>query len=343
MPKPVNYCVTKKDSLRNQWGRMTYVLGQAISREWGLAGHAERAARGSHASACLGRITFPVAPAPSRDRRPAMVATGVLVALMLKALLRAHGHVAGRPRRHGGTVNPVLTALAVATGTVAVVSLFIPRAPMPATTGLFGTMTTNTSSFSAATNQWIKVHDLTSGEQVVVRCYTKGQIVGGSDVWLRSGKDDKLGFVPRSHHRRAGQPAGRRHGSNGSGRAKPRLSPQPSPRPSPHPSWRPPSLPRRRPLRRAGALASSSRGSRDLGVPGPGRAQTPPAAPGRCTGRAAPGPGKHPVCRAGSSAPREDRTVRHEGAVWPRAGWLLSPSTTLCGGFRVSAGAAVTL
>ena len=42
------------------------------------------------------------------------------------------------------------------------------------------------------------MHDLTYGEQVVVRCYTKGQNLGGSDVWFRIGKDDKLGFVPRA-------------------------------------------------------------------------------------------------------------------------------------------------
>ena len=92
----------------------------------------------------------------------------------------------------------VLTALAVATGTVAAVSLCTASTANAATTELFGTMTTNTSSFSDATNQSIKVHDLTSGEQVVVRCYTKGQNLGGSDVWFRIGKDDKLGFVPRA-------------------------------------------------------------------------------------------------------------------------------------------------
>ena len=91
----------------------------------------------------------------------------------------------------------VLTALAVATGTVAAVSLATAGSASAATTELFGTMTTNTSSFSDATNQSIKVHDLTSGEQVVVRCYTKGQNVGASDVWFRIGKNDQLGFVPR--------------------------------------------------------------------------------------------------------------------------------------------------
>lgn len=58
-------------------------------------------------------------------------------------------------------------------------------------------MTTNTRSYSDANNQSIKVHDLTSGEQVVVRCYTKGQELGGSEVWFRIGKDHQLGFVPR--------------------------------------------------------------------------------------------------------------------------------------------------
>ena len=92
----------------------------------------------------------------------------------------------------------VLTALAVATGTVAAVSLSTASNANAATTELFGTMMTNTSSFSDATNQSIKVHDLSSGEQVVVRCYTKGQNLGGTDVWFRIGKDDKLGFVHRA-------------------------------------------------------------------------------------------------------------------------------------------------
>jgi hypothetical protein len=92
----------------------------------------------------------------------------------------------------------VLTALAVATGTVAAVSLPTSSSANAATAELFGTLTTNTSSFSDATNRSIKVHDLTSGEQVVVRCYTKGQNLGGSDVWFRIGKDEKLGFVPRA-------------------------------------------------------------------------------------------------------------------------------------------------
>jgi hypothetical protein len=92
----------------------------------------------------------------------------------------------------------VLTALAVATGTVAAVSLSAAGSANAATTELFGTMTTNTSSYSDATTDSIKVHDLTSGEQVVVRCYTKGQTFGGSDVWFRIGKDDQLGFVPRA-------------------------------------------------------------------------------------------------------------------------------------------------
>jgi hypothetical protein len=92
----------------------------------------------------------------------------------------------------------VLTALAVATGTVAAVSLSTASSANAATTELFGTMTTDTSSYSSATNRSITVHDLTFAEQVVVRCYTKGQSVGGSDVWFRIGKDDKLGFVPRA-------------------------------------------------------------------------------------------------------------------------------------------------
>ena len=92
----------------------------------------------------------------------------------------------------------VLTALAVATGTVAAVSLSTASSANAATAELFGTMTTKTSSFSDATNQSIKVRDLTSGEQVVVRCYTKGQNLGGSDVWFRIGKGDKLGFVHRA-------------------------------------------------------------------------------------------------------------------------------------------------
>ena len=91
-----------------------------------------------------------------------------------------------------------LTALAVATGTVAAVSPSTASGADAANTELFGTMTTNTSSFSLATNQSIAVHDRTSGEQVVVRCYTKGRTVGGSDVWFRIGKNDKPGFVPRA-------------------------------------------------------------------------------------------------------------------------------------------------
>ena len=47
----------------------------------------------------------------------------------------------------------VLTALAVATGTVAAVSLSTASSANAATAELFGTMTTNTSSFSDATNQ----------------------------------------------------------------------------------------------------------------------------------------------------------------------------------------------
>jgi hypothetical protein len=92
----------------------------------------------------------------------------------------------------------VLTALAVATATVAAVSLSTAGTATAAPTELYGVMTTNTSSFSDANNQSIKVHDLTSGEQVVVRCYTRGQVVDGSDVWFRIGKNDQLGFVPRT-------------------------------------------------------------------------------------------------------------------------------------------------
>ena len=92
----------------------------------------------------------------------------------------------------------VLTALAVATATVAAVSLTNAGSASAAPTELFGTMTTTTQSFSDPNNQSITVHDLASGEQVVVRCYTKGQNVGGSDIWFRIGKDDQLGFVPRA-------------------------------------------------------------------------------------------------------------------------------------------------
>ncbi len=90
----------------------------------------------------------------------------------------------------------VLTALTVATGTVAAVTLSAASSANAATTELFGTMTTNTKSYSDANNQSIKVHDLRSGEQVVVRCYTQGQELGGSDVWFRIGKDNQLGLVP---------------------------------------------------------------------------------------------------------------------------------------------------
>ena len=92
----------------------------------------------------------------------------------------------------------VLTALAIATATVAAVSLTTAGSATAAPTELFGVITANTSSFSDANNQSIKVHDLATGEQVVVRCYTKGQTVGGSDIWFRVGKDDELGFVPRT-------------------------------------------------------------------------------------------------------------------------------------------------
>jgi hypothetical protein len=92
----------------------------------------------------------------------------------------------------------VVTALAVATGTVAAVSLSAASSATAATTELFGVMKTNTWSFSDPNDQAIRVHDLKSGEQVVVRCYTKGQDIGGSDVWCRVGKDKELAFVPRT-------------------------------------------------------------------------------------------------------------------------------------------------
>lgn len=92
---------------------------------------------------------------------------------------------------------------------------------------MFGTKTTNTRSFSDATNQLIRVHDLTSGEQVVVGRYTKGQNFGGSDVWFRIGKDDTFGFVPRATIDVPGQPVGLRHGLTA--RAS---HARPSPRPS---------------------------------------------------------------------------------------------------------------
>ena len=82
---------------------------------------------------------------------------------------------------------------------------------------MFGTKTTNTRSFSDATNQLIRVHDLTSGEQVVVGRYTKGQNFGGSDVWFRIGKDDTFGFRPPRHHRRAGSTRRSATRSDGSG------------------------------------------------------------------------------------------------------------------------------
>jgi hypothetical protein len=95
----------------------------------------------------------------------------------------------------------VITALAVATATVAAVSLSTAAsASAVSTTELYGTISTNTSSYLAPNTQSTKVHaDLRSGEQVVVRCFTQGERVEGSSIWIRMGKDNKLAFVPRAY------------------------------------------------------------------------------------------------------------------------------------------------